>query len=166
MVRTFIQCLIHVISHYFENILSDAFQVLVLCQCVICWYCVSLTSWGEGASLALVCHFSIVCVIIKMPYGVDVLLNRPPLHPIFSYLLDKTESDFIVRSVKTGLGRWTLVVAVIIVDIYPLGFLKPDLSPWGHRNRCFLVALCCQIVKRPNLEGAKKRLLHQVKILE
>ena len=33
--------------------------------------------------------------------------------------LVKTESDFIVRSVKIGLGRWALVVAVIIVDAYP-----------------------------------------------
>ena len=33
--------------------------------------------------------------------------------------LVKTESDFIVRSVETGLGRWTLVVAVISVDAYP-----------------------------------------------
>ena len=33
--------------------------------------------------------------------------------------LVKTESGFIVRSVETGLGRLTLVVAVITVDAYP-----------------------------------------------
>ena len=33
----------------------------------------SLTSWGEGASLALVGHPSSDRVTIKMPYGVDVL---------------------------------------------------------------------------------------------
>ena len=33
--------------------------------------------------------------------------------------LVKTESDFIVRSVKADLGRLTLVVTVIIVDAYP-----------------------------------------------
>ena len=33
----------------------------------------SLTSWGEGASLALVGHPSIHGVMRKMPYGVDVL---------------------------------------------------------------------------------------------
>ena len=33
--------------------------------------------------------------------------------------LVKTESGFIIRSVETGLGRWTLVVAVISVDAYP-----------------------------------------------
>ena len=38
----------------------------------------SLTSQGEGASLAL------VGVTMQMPYGVDVL-HQPPLHPIFSY---------------------------------------------------------------------------------
>ena len=45
---------------------------------------VSLTSWGEGASLALVGHPSSDGVTIKMPYGVDVL-HQPALHPIFSY---------------------------------------------------------------------------------
>ena len=34
-------------------------------------------------------------------------------------------------------------------------------SPWGHRKRCFPVALCCRIVRRSNLEAATKRLLHQ-----
>ena len=41
---------------------------------------------------------------------------RTPSFPIGSV---KTESDFIVRSVETGLGRRTLVVAVISVDAYP-----------------------------------------------
>ena len=45
---------------------------------------VSLTSWGEGASLALVGHPSSDGVTIKMPYGLDVL-HRPASHPIFSY---------------------------------------------------------------------------------
>ena len=46
---------------------------------------VSLTSWGEGASLTLVGHPSSDGIRIKIPYGVDVLLFRPALHPIFSY---------------------------------------------------------------------------------
>ena len=41
------------------------------------------------------------------------------------------------------------------------GFFRLDLSPWGYRNRCFLVALCHMIVRRLNLEVATKRLLHQ-----
>ena len=44
----------------------------------------SLTSWGEGASLALVGEPSSDGVTIKMPYGIDVL-HRPASHPIFSY---------------------------------------------------------------------------------
>ena len=32
--------------------------------------------------------------------------------------LAETESDFIVRSIETGLGRWTLVVDVISADAY------------------------------------------------
>ena len=62
---------------------------------------VSLTSWGEGASLALVGRPSSDGVTIKMPYGVDVL-HQPASHPIF---LVKIESGFIVSSVETGLGR-------------------------------------------------------------
>ena len=45
---------------------------------------VSLTSWGEGASLALVGHPSSDGVMIRMSYGVDVL-HQPASHPIFSY---------------------------------------------------------------------------------
>ena len=41
------------------------------------------------------------------------------------------------------------------------GFLRPVLSPWAYTNRCFLVALCCLIVRTPNLEVATKRLFHQ-----
>ena len=40
-------------------------------------------------------------------------------------------------------------------------FLRPDRSLWGYRNRCFLAARCCLIVRRPNLEVTTKRLLHQ-----
>ena len=43
----------------------------------------SLTSWGEGASLALVGHTFSDGVTIKITYGVDVL-QRPASHPIFS----------------------------------------------------------------------------------
>ena len=39
--------------------------------------------------------------------------------PSFSIGFVNTKSDFIVRSVETGLGRWTLVVAVISVGAYP-----------------------------------------------
>ena len=50
--------------------------------------------------------------------------------PSFLIGLIKTESGFITRSVETGLGRLTLVVAVISVNAYSFfGFLKPDLSP-------------------------------------
>ena len=54
---------------------------------------------------------------------------------------------------------------LFFLDPYPYGFLRPDLSPWECRNRCFLVALCCLVVRRPNLEVATMRLFHhQVKI--
>ena len=38
--------------------------------------------------------------------------------PSFPIGLVKIESDFIVRSVETGLGRWTLEVVVISVDAF------------------------------------------------
>ena len=39
--------------------------------------------------------------------------------PFFPVGLVKTEFGIIVRSVETGLGRSTRVVAVICVDVYP-----------------------------------------------
>ena len=42
-----------------------------------------------------------------------------PCTPSFPIGLDKTKSDFTVRLVETGLGRWTLVIAVVGVDVYP-----------------------------------------------
>ena len=79
----------------------------------------SLISWRESASLALVGHPSSDGVTMKIPYELDVLLHQPASHPIFLTGLVKTEFYFIIRSVKTGLGRWMLVVAVISVDAYP-----------------------------------------------
>ena len=43
-----------------------------------------VTSWGEGASLALFGHPSSDGITIKIPYGVDVLLHQPASHPFFS----------------------------------------------------------------------------------
>ena len=42
---------------------------------------VSLTSWGEVASLVLVSHPSSDGIKIKIPYGVDVLLLLDQLRP-------------------------------------------------------------------------------------
>ena len=64
----------------------------------------SLTAWGEGASLALVGHPSSDGIMIKIPYGVDVLLHQLALHPSFPVGLVKTKSDFIVRPVETCLA--------------------------------------------------------------
>ena len=57
-------------------------------------------------------------VMMKMPYGLDVL-HWPASHPSFLIGLVKTESGFIVTSVETGLGKGAVVVAVISVDAYP-----------------------------------------------
>ena len=63
---------------------TGAFEYTRACVCLV-FSGTSLTSWGEGASLALVGHPSSDGVKIKIPYGVDVLLHRPASHPIFSY---------------------------------------------------------------------------------
>ena len=69
----------------------------------------SLTSWGQGASLALVdCPFS-DGVTIKMSYRVDVLLHRPALHPIFSYFLhDLSPWRYMSRCFLVALCRLVL----------------------------------------------------------
>ena len=64
----------------------------------------SLTSRGEGASLALVGYPSSDGVTIKMPSGVDVL-HQPAPHPSFPIGLVKIESGLIARAVETGLRR-------------------------------------------------------------
>ena len=59
--------------------------------------------------------------------------------PSFPIRLVKTESGFIVRLVEIGLGRWTLMVALISVDAYPfLGFsdLTYHLEDMGIRVFC------------------------------
>ena len=66
---------------------------------------VSLTSWGECASLALVGHPSSDCITIKIPYGADIYYVDQPRTPSFPIGLVKAKSDFIVRSLETGLGR-------------------------------------------------------------
>ena len=44
-----------------------------------------LTSWSEGACLALVGQPSSDGVTRKTPYGVDALLHQLASHPTFSY---------------------------------------------------------------------------------
>ena len=57
-----------------------------------------------------------------------------PRTPTFPIGLVKTESDFIVRSVETGLGRLILVEAVISVHAYsflPFSHLTCHLKDTG-----------------------------------
>ena len=69
----------------------------------------------------------------KFPFGVGVHIDQLGT-PYFPVGLVKTKSGFIVKSVETGLGRLTLVVALISVDAYPfLAFsdLACDLEDTG-----------------------------------
>ena len=56
------------------------------------------------------------CLWVRVPLFYYIDQPRTPSFPIG---LVKTESAFIDRSVETGSGRWTLVVAVITVDTCP-----------------------------------------------
>ena len=83
--------------------------------------------------------------------------------PSFPIGLVKTETGFIVRSVETGLGRRTLVLAVISVNAYPF-LASSDLTCHVEDTGIgvfWLHCACCLIVRRTNLEVATKRLLHQ-----
>ena len=81
------------------------------------------TSWKESASLPLVGHPPSSGVTTKIPYGWMIYYINQPYTPSFPIGLVKIEfnikTDFIFWSVETGLGRCTLVVAVISVDTYP-----------------------------------------------
>ena len=59
-----------------------------------------------------------------------------------------------------------LVVAVISVDAYPFFAFSDKTYHLEDMGICFLVALCHLIGRRPNLEIATKKFLHQqVKIM-
>ena len=80
---------------------------------------VSLTSWGEEASLALADHPHSDGSTIKSAFlgRCFITLTSLALH---LFVLVETKSDFFVRSLETDLGRWALVVAVISVNAYLL----------------------------------------------
>ena len=101
---------------YFKEYVSDEYYIES--------YYIQYTEREFGsASLALAGHPSNDGVTTKMPYGLDVLRDKLRTQS-FPIGLVKTESAFIVRSVETGLERWTLVVAVICVDAYPFFWLS------------------------------------------
>ena len=54
-----------------------------------------------------------------------------------------------------------LVVAVISIDAYPFLAFSDLTCHLEDTELCLLVALCHLTVRRPNLEVATKRLLHQ-----
>ena len=64
----------------FDNPRSADIEIVGWCPAVPV-----LPPWREGVSLALLDHPSSDVITIKIPYGVDVLLYQPTLHPIFSY---------------------------------------------------------------------------------
>ena len=103
----------------------------------------SLTSWGEGASLALVGHPSGDGVTIKMLYGVNVL-HLPASHPIFSYWLKLNLNELWLYYQKHVnqiiLNRTTLSsLALPIFEAFVRILLIPNLS----LNQTLLTFLLC-----------------------
>ena len=87
-------------------------------------------------------------------------INQPRT-PSFPIGLVTTESNFLVRSVETGLGRLTLVVSVISVHVYP--FCLSQTWPVTLRIK-ELVFSGCNLPPDSNetkLGSRTKRLLHQ-----
>ena len=79
---------------------------------------VSLTSWGD-AFLALTSHPSSNGITKEIPCGVMLYYTDQHCTSSFTIGFLKTKSNFIVRPVETGLGRWTMGVALNSVDAYP-----------------------------------------------
>ena len=80
---------------------------------------VSLTSWGGGTSLALVGHASSDGITRKNTIWGRCFITSTSVAPHL-FLLDWLKQSDFIGSVETGLGKWTLVVAVISVDTYPV----------------------------------------------
>ena len=80
-------------------------------------------------------------------------------------LTDLAHSLFLMGWVKVNMNFHIspkLVEAVTNVGIYPyFSFFRPDLSPWGYRNRFFGVAFCHLAARRWNLKVANERHLYQ-----
>ena len=117
---------------------------------VLSWSCLFSLAWPSFImNLPLQASLSILLVMvsIKKPYEVDVSQHCPALQLIFSCWV--------------GWISW-LAYWVGWIRCLPLfGFLRPDLSHLGYRNRCFLVALCQRTARRPNLELATKTFLQK-----
>ena len=60
--------------------------------------------------------------------------NNQLCTPSFPIGLVKTEFDFIVRSVKADLGRWTPMVAMIAVDANAFSNLQKFIKKLIHIN--------------------------------
>ena len=76
----------------------------------------SLTSWGEGASLALVGHPSSDGVTIKIPFAVDVLL-----HLLHSRETELVSSDQ-VASPSAGKNTKVVLVTYSRMEVRPKSY--------------------------------------------
>ena len=74
---------------------------------------------------------------------------------LYFFLLDWLKLNLNCWSVDIDNERWRKLRFVLMLIF--LGFLRAGQSLWGLKNRSFLVALCCLIVRSPNLELATKR---------
>ena len=129
----------------------DFFYYLVICKCISTTVRVNDTAWfGTFEWHFLLCHEIEYYHCHKLWFA-----HCNPCNVIFSSL-----------KLGNGLKKYVWNVARIkygFVELVVILFLLVTLN---HKTWCFLIALCSLIVRRPNLEVATKRLLHQqVKIM-
>ena len=83
-----------------------------------------ISSWGEGASIALVGHPSSGGITIKIPRGVDVLLHRPASHPhLFLLGWLKLNLTLLLDQLRLAKGhdRWRTLMEIRASDSF-LGY--------------------------------------------
>ena len=129
----------------------DFFYYLVICKCISTTVRVNDTAWfGTFEWHFLLCHEIEYYHCHKLWFA-----HCNPCNVIFSSL-----------KLGNGLKKYVWNVARIKYGFVKLVVILFLLVTLNHKTWCFLIALCSLIVRRPNLEVATKRLLHQqVKIM-
>ena len=85
----------------------------------------------------------------------DSLVKKSWSQMVYSPTIHTRSNNFFMFIKRENVNVDAIMLMLVL---WPL---RPELLPWGYRSKCFLVALCCLIVRRPNLEAGTKGLLHQ-----
>ena len=102
---------------------------------------VSLTSWGEGASLAMNGHSSSEGITTKIPYRIDVLLHHPIFHLVSKLIcplfLNRRKEKNVFSSFQDVMFVLTTILSQYKIKLIAYYFLY---SSQKKRNlRCLLL---------------------------